>query len=92
MQQHAGQRVTIALSAGEHADGLEYIVFRKQKAAEQAAQLGLGGARRGLKQIVEHARVGVERFVLVLSKIVDIGIVAQPQLAGGGWLRCRPAA
>ena len=27
MQQHAGKRVTVALTAGEHADGLEDIVF-----------------------------------------------------------------
>jgi len=35
-----GQRVTIALATGENADGLENIVFRKEKAAKQAAQLG----------------------------------------------------
>ena len=86
MQQHAGQRVTIALAAGKHADGLENIVLRKQKAAKQAAQLRLRGARRSFKQIVEHARVGIKGLVLVLRKVIDISIVAQPQLAGSGLL------
>ena len=81
MQQHAGQRVTIALSTGKYADGLEDIVFRKQETAKQAAQLRLRGARRGFKKVVEHACVGIKRLVLVLRKVIDISIVAQPQLA-----------
>src|SRR5579859_1738181 len=87
MQQHAGQGVAIALTAGEHADGLEYIVFRKEKAAEQAAQLSLGGARRSLKQIIEHAGVGVERLVLVLGEVVNVRIVTQAQFACSRLLR-----
>src|SRR5579859_2769661 len=55
MQQHAGQRVTVALAAGEHTYGLKDVIFRKKKAAKQVAQLSLGGARRSLKQIIEHA-------------------------------------
>ena len=54
--------------------------------AKQAAQLRLRGARRGFKQVVEHARLWIERFVLVLREVIDISIVAEPQLAGGGLL------
>ena len=86
MQQHAGQRVAIALAAGKNADGLENNVLRKQETAEQAAQFRLRGTRRGFKQVVQHARVGIKSFVLVLGKVIDISIVAQPQLSGSGLL------
>ena len=44
------QRVAVALAAGEHADALENVVCREQETAEQAAQFGLGGARRELRR------------------------------------------
>src|SRR5579859_8019985 len=87
MQQHASQRVTIALATGKNADGLENIIFRKQEAAKQAAQLRLRGARRSFKQVVEHARVGIKSLVLVLCEVIDIRIVAEPQLAISRLLR-----
>ena len=40
------QGIAVALAAGEHADALENIVGGKQKASQQAAQLGLRRARR----------------------------------------------
>ena len=47
-QQHARQRVAIALAARKHADPLEHIVLAEEKTAEQAAQLDFGccAARR----------------------------------------------
>src|SRR5262249_58796665 len=77
MQQHAGQRVAVTLAAGKHADGLENVVLGEEKATEQAAQLGLRRPRRHGKQIVEHARLRVERFVLVLGKVIHVRVVAQ---------------
>src|SRR5438270_8596044 len=87
MQQHAGQRVTVALAAGEHADGLEHIVFREEKTAEQAAQLGLGGAWRSCKKIVEQAGLRVQSLVLVLGKVIDISVVSEAKLATRGRLQ-----
>ncbi len=71
LQQHAGQRVAVALAAREHADALEHVVFGKQETAQQAAQLGVGGARSFALQIVQHARVGVEFLVLILREVID---------------------
>jgi len=68
MQQHAGQRIAIALTTGKHADSLKNIVLGKKKATEQAAQFGLRGARRGFEQVIQHARLRIESFVLVLAK------------------------
>ena len=75
--QHAGQRVAVALAAGEHRYGLEDIVFREQEAAQNAAQLGVGGARGDGGQVVDHAGVLVQLFVLVLGEVIGLGIVAQ---------------
>src|SRR5205807_8093644 len=54
---------------------------------KQAAQLGLRGARRNAIEIIEHPGIWIERLVLVLSKIVDIDFVAQPNLAARGRLQ-----
>ena len=81
--QHAGQRIAVPLSAGQHADLLEDIVFGEQKRAQNAPQLGIGGARRHGGQIVDHARVLVEFLVLVLGEIVGLCVVAQNIFAGG---------
>ena len=43
MQQHAGQRVTVALAAGEDANRFENVVFGEEETAEQVTQLGVGG-------------------------------------------------
>jgi signal transduction histidine kinase len=45
MQQHPKQRVTVPLAAGKHSDALENVIGGKQKASQQAAQLGLRDAR-----------------------------------------------
>ena len=44
--QHARQRIAIPLTTGKHSNALEHIVLGEQEAAEHAAQLGIGGARR----------------------------------------------
>ena len=80
--QHAGQRVAVALAAGEHADGLEDVVFGEQEAAQDGAQLGVGGARGDLAQVVEHAGVGVELLILILREVVRLGVVAERVFAG----------
>ena len=81
MQQHPGQRVAVALAAGEHADPLEDVVVGKQEAAEQAAQFGLAGARRRFSKIVEDAGVGIEFLVLILREVVGFDVVAQAVFA-----------
>ena len=59
MQQHPQQGIAIALAAGEHPDLLEDVVFGEEETSQQAAQFGLRRARRGVAEIVEHARVGI---------------------------------
>ena len=70
---------------------LENVVLGKQKTSQQTAQLGIGGTRRLALQIVQHARVRVELFVLILREIVDFGVVAQPIFARAERLSCPPA-
>ena len=82
LHEHAGQRVTVSLAAGEDADGLEHIVLGEEKAAQDAAQFGVGGARRDGGKIVDHARLRVELLVLVLGEIIGLRVVAQGVLAG----------
>src|SRR5258708_34155577 len=86
MQGDRGQCVAIALSGGEYANGLEDVVFRKQKTSQQAPQFGLRGARGGFKQIVEHACLRVQHLVLVLGEVVYVHIVPWLDSAGGGRL------
>src|SRR6267154_5138711 len=87
VQQHAGQRVAVAFTTRKHADRLEDIVLRKKEATEQTAQLGLRGTRCGFKQVIQYARLRIESFVLVLGEVIDISVVAQPQLSRRGLLR-----
>src|SRR4029077_12983499 len=77
VQQHAEQGVAIALTTGEHADALEHVIGREQKAAQQTSQLGLRGARRNVAEIVEDARIRIEFLVLVLREIIRLNVVAQ---------------
>src|SRR6266576_6037290 len=81
MKQHPQQRVTITLAAGKYADALENLVGRKEKTAQQAAQLCLCGAGRKLGQVIEDARVLVELFVLILGKVICLNVVAQAVFA-----------
>src|SRR3954454_21087699 len=76
-QQHACESVAVAFAAGQHSNTLEYIVFTKQKAAEQIAQLGLGRARRHFAQIVQYTGIRVQFLVLVLREIVRLGVVTE---------------
>ncbi len=69
--QHAGQRITVALTAGKHADALKHVVFGKQETAQQAAQFGLRRARRDSAQIVQNFAVSVQFLVLILCKVID---------------------
>ena len=62
---------------------LENVVFGEQEAAQNAAQLGVGGARSHRGQIVDQARAGVELLVLVLREVVRLGVVPQGVFAGG---------
>ena len=89
VQQHTQQGIAAALSAGEHSDFLEDVVFGEEKTSQQAAQLGLRGPRRHVAEIVNHAGVGIEFFVLVLGKVVSLNIVSKPELAAGERLRAR---
>ena len=91
MQQQAQQRVAAALAAGEHADLLENVVFGKKKTAEQAAQFGFAGAGRGVAEIVEDARVGIEFLVLILREVVGFHVVAEAEFAVRDVAPCPPA-
>src|SRR5438034_9119820 len=81
MKQHPQQRVTITLAAGKYADALENLVGRKEKTAQQAAQLCLCGAGRKLSQIIENSSVLIELFVLILGKVICLNVVAQAVFA-----------
>ena len=81
MKQHAQQGVAVALAAGKHADALEHIALGEQERPQQAAQLGLRGARRQLLQIVEHALFRIELLVLVLREIIRLDVVSQATLS-----------
>src|SRR5271155_5307674 len=77
MQQHAQQRIAIALAAGEYADALENILAGKQEATQQAAKLSFAGLRRNPAQVIQNARILVELLVLILGEIVGLNVVAQ---------------
>ena len=81
MQQHTKQGIPVTLAAGKHADALESIVRRKQKAAKKTAQLGLRRAGRDFAEIIKYACVGVELLVLILRKVVGVYIVTQSVFA-----------
>src|SRR5580704_11193964 len=83
MQQQAQQGVASALAAGKNADLFENVFVGKEKTTEQAAQFGLGGARRGFAEIVKDAGGLVEFFVLILREVVGLDVVAEAKLAGG---------
>ena len=88
--EHAGQRVAVALAAGEHAERLEDVVAGEQKAAEQAAQLGLGNFAGRLRLMSSSMRgVGIELLVLVLREIVRRDVVAERERARGRRLPVR---
>ena len=83
-QQHARQRVAVALAAREHADALEDVVVGKQETAEQGAQARLVAEGRGRDagEVVEQPRVRIERLVLVLREVVGLHVVPQAEFAG----------
>src|SRR5271157_1046568 len=83
MQQHPRQGITVPLAAREHADRLENVVFGRQEAAQQAAQLGHGFLRRDVGKVVEHSPLRVELFVLVLREIIGLDVVPMMQRARG---------
>src|SRR5579864_1193673 len=55
MQKQAQQSVAAALPAGEDSNLFEDVILGKEETAEQAAQFGLGRARREFTEIVEDA-------------------------------------
>jgi hypothetical protein len=83
MQQHASQGIAVALAAREYSDGLEYVVLGEQEASQQTPQFGRGLLSRNVRQIVEHAAIGVKLLVLVLGKVVRLDIVAELKRAVG---------
>ena len=83
LEQQPGQGIAVALASAEHADGFEDIVGGKQEASQQIAQLGLGGARRHFKNVVNQLRLGVQFFVLVLGKVIALDVMADLVAAGG---------
>jgi len=92
-QQHARQGVTIALSAGKHADALEDFILRKQKASQQGAQLRLAAqrCRRHGADVVNQASFRVEHLVLVLREVISLHIVAQAGFHQPSQVPRRPA-
>ena len=86
MQQHPQQRISVALTAGEYADTFEYFVSGEQEAAEQVAQIGFSRRGRNPADVVNHACVLVEFFVLVLREIIELNVVTELIFARGQWL------
>jgi len=89
MEQQAKQCIAPTLAAGEYSDLFEHIVFGKQKTSEQAAEFRLGGARGSFAEIVNHARIGIQLFVLILREVVCLNIVAQAEFPVRRELRAR---
>src|SRR5450432_1527153 len=87
MKQHAEQGVAIPLPARQYTDTLEYILGRKQEAAQQAAKFGFGGSGRDLAEVVENARVRVQFFVLILREVVCLDVMSRTIFSSGEWLR-----
>src|SRR3954471_9959683 len=81
MQQHAREGIAIALSAREHSQRLENVIVGEEKASQQVAKLGSGGARRDLFQIVKHPTRGGEQLVLILCEIIGLGVMPERVLA-----------
>src|SRR5882757_2391248 len=77
MQQQPQQGIAAALAAGKHSDLLEHVVFGKKEAAKQAAQFRLRGTRGSVAEIVNHSRVRIELFVLILRKVISLDVVAK---------------
>src|SRR5437773_12321980 len=86
MQQHPQQRISVALTARKHADALKYFVSGEKEAAEQVAQIGFSRRGRDPADVVNHACVLVEFFVLVLREIVELNVVTELIFARGQWL------
>src|SRR5207245_11455149 len=84
--EHAGERKAVPFPSGKNADRLEHVVLGEQKAAQDTAQFGIGGARRDGSQVVDQASGRVQFFVLVLREIIGLRIVPQSVLPGGDWL------
>src|SRR5258708_22591375 len=89
MQKETKQGIAPALAAGKHADLFENIVFGEQKTTEQAAQFCLRRARRGVTEVVDHARVRIQFFVLVLREVVGLNVVAESVFSAGSVFRAR---
>ncbi len=68
--QHPGQRISVALAAGKHAQLLEDIVAGEHEAAQQRAQRNRVHPGVGARDVVQHLRIGVQHFVLVLREVV----------------------
>ena len=54
-----------------------------KKASQQRPQLGIGGSRSRIAQIVEHAPFRVQLLVLILREIIGHRVVSQRVIAGG---------
>ena len=74
--EHLGHGVAVALAAGEDAEFFEDVVAGEHEAAEEGSQFDYGDFGGGGGDVVEHAGVGVEDFVLVLGEEVNEGVVA----------------
>ena len=84
--EHLGHGVAVAFAAGEDAEFLEDVVAGEHEAAEEGAEFDDGNFGGGAGDVVEHAGVGVEDFVLVLREEVGEDVVAYADVAGGGRL------
>ena len=79
----------VALTAREHAQALENVIFGKQECSQQAAQLGLRVRGRQVPQVIQHAGLGIQLFILVLREVIGFHVVPQAKLAPGHRLNAR---
>ena len=76
LQQHAGERITVALSTAEYTKGLEDIVATEDETTKQSAQLGLCGMWSNQLKVIKHTSAAIKFFVLVLGEVVSFHIMA----------------
>src|SRR6266568_2679537 len=81
MKQHPKQGITVALTAGEHSNALEYFFSGEQETAEQVAKIGLPRGWRDPANVVNYARILIQFFVLILGKIIELNVMPEAILA-----------
>src|SRR6185369_16629351 len=77
MEKHFQERIAVSLPTGKDGDALEHFIRRKQEAAQKIAQLSLPRTRRIVSQIVQHASIWIEFFVLVLGEVISLNLMTK---------------